>query len=109
MMAKVQQPFMSMNATGTIGGVLTSKKVNGVCTIRKKIGPHPCTSIPQQKEQARMRAARTAYNALSTEDLTLWGYLATKRRLSKWAAFWGEYQNQRVQAPAAPLIPSTWL
>jgi hypothetical protein len=107
-MAKVTSPLMSINATGSIGGVLTCKKVNGISTIRKKAGRRPCNSIPQEAEKQRMRDARESFTALSDEDLTLWGYIATKRKLSSWVTFWAEYQNQRVIAPDAPLIPSSW-
>jgi hypothetical protein len=108
-MAKVFAPFMSIAASGSVGGVLTARNnPYGQVMSRKPRSRQP-VSTRQLVEQAKMRDAAALYAALSDNHKKLWGYWAERTHVSPWVAFWTEFQAQNITAPDVPQIPSTWL
>lgn len=104
-MARVQAPFLSIAASGTVGGMLTSRMTkNGAQIIKKPWGGN-AGSAQQLIEQQRMKDARAGYRSLTSGDLTLWQGVGSSKQISAWAAFFQEWQVQQVSAGNMPLIP----
>lgn len=108
-MAKVQAPFMSISASGSIAGLLTARANTYGKIITKK--PHPASppSTAQLTERQRMRDARTGFKTLSSAERTLWQAVATARKRTRWVAFFAEWQFQNIAAGHMPLIPEPTL
>lgn len=70
-MAKVQAPFLSLGARGSIGGVLTASVWKGIKTMRQKSDPANPNTAAQQAQRGKMAAAVDFWRTIITGSATV--------------------------------------
>jgi len=127
-MAIVINPFFSLSASGTAGGVTAARSGTGYTAKAKNKSPTAPPSAAQLTCRATMRAAAAAWHTLDQATADKWRALtlpvclttqalfdtttgnftaATKINLKHgYASFVREYVLQGVTPPALPRIPS---
>ncbi len=93
---------MSMDASGTIGGMLTYGKWKGRNTVRTRVTPHNPKSAAQTAIRSLMAGLVSLYQANKATIDTNFLTLATQRSISKFNAFTSYGMNRH----SAALFPS---
>ncbi len=99
---------MSMNASGTLGDVLTFGKVRKTSTLRKKPTPaQPRTGL-QVSMRAMMQFISQQWRNLTAPDQATWGQLAVDAKIAPYHAFIAHnMQRWRNLRPPSKQYPVT--
>lgn len=105
-MAKTTAPLFSVSAAGTIGRLVTFRRVmiGGVAQVRP-MTPAPPTQR-QAEHRALMAAARLAWRDLDATTRAAWIVYANHIGLPSFATYCREWFTQRPASPADLLLPA---
>lgn len=105
-MAKIRGPLYSMQATGTIGGLLTLD-MHIKKTIARKCPPkRQLKTVATITLQSRMREAASAWRSLPSSEKNQWIALAASRRHTAFSKYFLEWHAQASTPLKPPLIPT---
>lgn len=105
-MAKTRAPLFSVSAAGTVGRLVTFRRVmiGGVAQVR------PMTIAPptqrQVEHRAIMAAARLAWRDLDTTTKSAWTVYATHLGLPAFATYCKEWFTQRPASATDLYLPA---
>ncbi len=86
-MVKLAGPAMSLDASGTIGGILTFSKWKGRPYVRTRVIPSNPKSAPQLAVRAVMKFLAQAWSTLATPNKLSWDLAAEANKISAFNAF----------------------
>lgn len=88
-MVKLAGPALSLDASGTIGGLLTFSKWKGRPYVRTRVIPHNPKSDAQHGIRSMMKFLAQAWAGLSANDKATWEAAADAKKISPFNAFQG--------------------
>lgn len=104
-MAKTTNPLLSLSATGTVARTVEYRRIRGVSTAQRHGNPTGQPTAPQAENRAAWAEAATAWRALTPTARAQWSALAATRSRPPFAQFAKEWRDQRIEAPALPVLP----
>jgi hypothetical protein len=108
-MAKVSNPFFSLAASGTVGGLLCARMGKDGAQVMRPPRNFAPPSPEQLAQRQKMIDARAAYLQMDNQARADWDSVAMARGMPTWNAYFAEWQYQQVTAGDQPLIPEPTL
>ena len=96
-MAKVDNPFFGLNATGSIGGTLTYMRLKGQNVVRQKVTPANPQTVAQTSQRGHFGNAVSDWQTggMNQDDIDAWNLYASSsfRKMSGYNLFIRERTN----------------
>lgn len=108
-MPKVTGPLFSINASGSVAGLLTFKNTAHGFVAQRTPHGHDSATTWQLIERQSMRDAAAAWKTLDPALKTIWGANALPSIRSAWMSFFLEWKAQQITPGNLPLIPSQYI
>jgi len=105
-MVRVTGPFLSLDARGTLGDIMTASFWRGINYIRQRVIPHNPKTSKQQAIRSVLAdgVSKWRFGAISASDKALWNSYAKGKEYSGFNRFMSKYIQANYDAAAGTKV-----